>query len=592
MSLIIRSVSQKHLELTKKDIINKLKNRSSSSQKAISSLLQLNNAKYKNIWITNSVAVSLPESLIRIIAAQKDVSIVRLDKKIVLDALVNGAPPAQSGWNISAIGANTVWTQGVNGSNVVIGTMDTGVDFNHPDLSISWRGGNNSWLDPYGAHASPYDSNGHGTQVTSLIVGGSASGQTIGVAPGSQWIAAKIFDDTDTASISAIHLAFQWMLDPDGDPLTDDSVDILNNSWNFGATVGQCDYEFQDDISILRAADIAVVFSAGNSGPSPETSVSPANNVDTVPVGAIDQSLNVAFSSSRGPSACNPLDFYPKLSAPGIDVKTADLTFGGIIPDSYAFSSGTSFAAPHVAGSLALMQSKFPSSSLTERENALNTTAAILGDVNDYGHGIIDVYAAIQYLGTPQLLSPSGNIANNSLPLYEWSAVPDATAYRIIVININTNNTVIDQNYTPLEVACEVDASCSFASLSSLPDGQYRWRVRAENPVDWGPWTVSNVFSVGSAPIATTLISPSANTVTPTPTFTWDAVTGANDYRLLVRDNATNATLIDTLYSAAEAGCDTGTVCSPVYPPLNWLMVAIKAGSEPKMHLGGDLSVT
>ncbi len=150
----------------------------------------------------------------------------------------------------------------------MVGIVDTGVDVDHPDLNDKWRGGNNSWFDPYGQYTSPIDPIGHGTQVAGLIAGGDNSGNQIGVAPNAQWIAAKIFDNAGEADISSIHMAYQWMLDPDGDPITDDAPDIINNSWGIENYVNDCVQEFNDDITTLKEAGISVVFSAGNFGPA------------------------------------------------------------------------------------------------------------------------------------------------------------------------------------------------------------------------------------------------------------------------------------------------------------------------------------
>jgi subtilisin family serine protease len=97
-----------------------------------------------------------------------------------------------------------------------------------------------------------------------------------------------------------------------------------------------------------RASGIAVVFSAGNDGPGIATSTSSNNYTETFAVGAVDGSSTVPLFSSRGPSACDG-GLYPTVVAPGVNVMTADLTFGGILAASYAHVSGTSFAAPHVA---------------------------------------------------------------------------------------------------------------------------------------------------------------------------------------------------------------------------------------------------
>ena len=128
--------------------------------------------------------------------------------------------------------------------------------------------------------------NGHGTSAMGLIVGGAASGSAIGMAPGATWIAAKIFNDSGTGTMSAIHLAYQWMLDPDGNPATADAPNVVNNSWTL-ATPG-CSTEFEPDLAALVAAGITPVFAAGNFGPGTSTDASPANNPDAFAVGATD----------------------------------------------------------------------------------------------------------------------------------------------------------------------------------------------------------------------------------------------------------------------------------------------------------------
>ena len=166
--------------------------------------------------------------------------------------------------------------------------MDSGVDPDHPDLKARYRGGSNSWYDPHGQHSAPFDADGHGTQVMGVMVGGASGGSAIGVAPEARWIAVKIFDDSGKAPLSAIHQGFQWLLDPDGDPDTDDAPDVVNNSWGFVENLNECVEEFQSDVEALRAADIGVVFAAGNGGPLPATSISPANLPGSFSVGFID----------------------------------------------------------------------------------------------------------------------------------------------------------------------------------------------------------------------------------------------------------------------------------------------------------------
>jgi subtilisin family serine protease len=181
-----------------------------------------------------------------------------------------------------------------------------------------------------------------------IMVGGETGGTAIGLAPQASWIAVKIFNDQGGSNATAIHQGYQWLLDPDGDPATADAPHVINNSWTF--SYPSCDLEFELDIASLRAAGILPVFAAGNGGPNFETSYSPANNPSAFAVGATDNNNQLYGFSSRGPSNCGGSSgVFPELVAPGMGIRTADL-YG-----LYWDATGTSMAAPHVAGGLALL---------------------------------------------------------------------------------------------------------------------------------------------------------------------------------------------------------------------------------------------
>jgi len=358
-------------------------------------------------WVFNGFAVSATAEVIQELAARPEVLSISLDRRIARPAFdtssSEGTTPVEA--NIAVIGAPAVWELGFRGRGIVVANMDTGVDVYHPDLLSRWRGGSNSWFDPNGQHpATPTDVSGHGTWTMGVMVGGEAGGTNIGVAPDARWVGVKIFDDGGTATVSRIHMGFQWLLDPDGQTATPDAPHIVNNSWGFESP--GCDLEFQPDLQALQAAWIVPVFAAGNSGPASGTSVSPANNPEALAVGATDNAGIVYPYSSRGPSACGEQDStYPELVAPGVGVRTTDL-YGG-----YYAPTGTSLAAPHVAGGLALLLSAFPNVPPDQVEAALVASAVDLGPPgpdNDYGYGGIDVWAAFQALaaehGTPVLM--------------------------------------------------------------------------------------------------------------------------------------------------------------------------------------------
>jgi PKD repeat protein len=382
-------------------IAREMKSAADRDQRGVKSLLRSRGVGAgRSLWLINGLAIKAPAEVIRELAAHPEVQRLRVDRAHAKsDLLMQSLPPAEA--NINTINADNLWLQGNLGQGAVVAIMDTGADASHPDLAGAWRGGTNSWFDPFGQYASPHDPDGHGTAVLGLMVGGGAGGTSIGAAPGARWIAARMFDDSGFTYDSVIHQVFQWLLDPDGNPATDDLPDVVNASWGFENAPGVCDDTFQADIDALKSAGIAVVFAAGNTGPGGSTSISPGNNSGTIAVGFVD-ALNVIHpSSARGPSACNDGRIvYPDLVAPGVSLRTTDLSFGGF--PFYASLSGTSASAPQVAGGLALLRSGFPDATLAQLESALMGQAAELGvpgPDNTYGNGLVDAAAASAALG-------------------------------------------------------------------------------------------------------------------------------------------------------------------------------------------------
>ncbi|MGW6194600.1 S8 family serine peptidase [Kribbella sp. NPDC055110] len=356
------------------------------------------------LWITNAIGARVRASVAAELARRADVQEVRPSTTIQAPSAMTATAVEP---NLAQVNAPALWDLGYRGQGMVVASMDTGVDVSHPELAARWRGGTNSWYDPNGQHPSgPVDVNGHGTQTMGVIVGGDGGGTSIGVAPDARWIAAKIFNDRGQASSTAIHLGYQWLLDPDGNPATADAPNVVNNSWTM--TAGSCSLEFQQDLRALRSAGILPVFAAGNYGPSAGTSASPANNPEAFAVGAVDGNDTIDPYSSRGPSACTQ-GVYPQLVAPGTDIRTTDL-YGG-----YLDVSGSSLAAPHVSGALALLLQAVPGLAADRQQAALEAGAVDLGTAgpdNDYGTGRLDALASYNWLqSTPDFgvtVSPAG----------------------------------------------------------------------------------------------------------------------------------------------------------------------------------------
>jgi subtilisin family serine protease len=334
------------------------------------------------LWVVNEVSVTATADVIRDLAARADVTAVRTDD---LDVT-----PSSTEWNVTASGAPRLWADGADGSGAVVAVLDSGVDTSHADLASGWRGGAGGWFDPFGQHATPADASGHGTGSAGVAVGGDAN-DGYGVAPGATWIGARVFNDAGAGSVTAMHQVFQWVLDPDGDPATADAPDVVNASWVLGSGPS-CDLTLQPDVQALRAAGIVPVFAAGNFGPNGSTSASPANYPESLSVGAVDAVDRVWAYTSSGPSTCGGRTrVFPDVVAPGVGIRTADRY------DSFQTLTGTSVAAPHVAGALALLRAAHPDQPADVVESALLSTATDLGASGPdqrYGNGRIDLVAA------------------------------------------------------------------------------------------------------------------------------------------------------------------------------------------------------
>lgn len=324
-----------------------------------------------------------------------------------------------------------VWEQGVRGQGIIIAGQDTGVEWTHPALLGSYRGWDGqsvdhtyNWFDAWAGSSAdqcagssgPCDDTGHGTHTLGTVVGENAE-NPFGVAPDAQWIACRnMLSGFGTPTSYAT--CFQFFLAPypsDGDPFRDGRPDlaphIINNSWGCPPYEG-CDAESLRAVTAaMRAAGQLVVASAGNSGPACSTVDDPISiYADVLTVGAYGTTGVVASFSSRGPVNIDGSGLLkPDLTAPGVGVLSA--VRGGTL----GTLSGTSMAAPHVAGAAALLWSAVPDlvgepertiQILLKSTVPVTDSACMNGAVADspnptYGYGRLDVAAALHLADTP-----------------------------------------------------------------------------------------------------------------------------------------------------------------------------------------------
>lgn len=389
-------------------VVSALRSRADRSQREVRAVLEKARlagrvASYKVLWIVNAIAVQAPKETFWELASHPDVGMIVQDHVRYLPQRQQDDPTPAGGlaqlgqvqWNIQRVQADRVWQAlGITGQGTVVASMDSGVDWQHPQLMTRYRGytgkpvavhEGNWYCATDEGYTYPGDGLGHGTHVTGIMVGQDG----IGVAPGAQWIAVKVFDNQGTTYDSWIHDGFQWILAPGGVPAL--APDVVNSSW--GSKI-DTDEAFLPDVRALRAAEIVPIFSAGNDGPESETIESPASYPESFAVGATDRQDLIARFSSRGPSPWD--EVKPEASAPGVGI-VSTLPGGAL-----ASRSGTSMAAPHVSGLVALIRSANPALSVDEIEQILTQTALPLGEghPNDtYGWGLVNAYAAVARAG-------------------------------------------------------------------------------------------------------------------------------------------------------------------------------------------------
>lgn len=239
-------------------------------------------------------------------------------------------------YGLKKIECEDAWKES-EGDDIIVAVLDTGVDYNHPDIK------DNMWVDVNGHFGvdfsdndnDPMDYHGHGTHVAGTIaaVRNNAIG-IVGVAPKVKIMALKIFPK---ANNSVIVQALKYAVD--------NGARVLNNSWGPRSRRPQ-EAVLEAAIDYVHSKGAICVFAAGNENDETKYYF-PANYTKTISVGATDDQDKKAIFSNYGQGT--------DISAPGVDILSL---FSGT--SGYTLKNGTSMACPHVAGAIALLLSKHP----------------------------------------------------------------------------------------------------------------------------------------------------------------------------------------------------------------------------------------
>lgn len=409
-----------------------------TSQRPLLKWLAARGVEHRAYYIVNLIWVKGDADLVRALAARPDVARIEGNPRIQnvlpqpvrpLDALLAtaaAAAPTAIGPNITYVRAPEVWSMGYTGQGIVVGGQDTGYEWAHPALKPHYRGWNGTtanhdynWHDAIHSGGgscgpdttAPCDDYGHGTHTMGTAVGDDGGMNQIGMAPGAQWIGCRNMNVGYGTPATYLE-CFEFFLAPypvggtsaQGDPSK--APDVTNNSWTCPSGEGCSWSTLQDAMEAQRAAGIMTVVSAGNAGcPQPTcTTISdpPALYGAAYTVGA----LNTGTDTIASLSGCGPVIVdgsnrrKPDLTAPGTSVRSCVLNGG------YGAKNGTSMAAPHVAGAVALLWSAVPAlkNQIDATEQLLNDNAFHINSTacsssgwpnNVYGYGRLDIKAAV-----------------------------------------------------------------------------------------------------------------------------------------------------------------------------------------------------
>ena len=415
-------------ELKGKFVVNTLRSVAHATQGPILAFLQQRGVPYQSFYIVNMIKVTGDRSLIEALAARSDVAEIDANPH-VRTALPQPTDqdttlqPSGIEWNVQRVKAPDVWNLGFRGEGLVVAGADTGVQWDHPALKPHYRGWDGhqadhdyNWHDATNDHSpTPIDPHGHGTFTASEMVGDDGQGNQIGVAPGAQWIACRNMDAGGNGAPSWYTECFQFLIAPypiNGNPDQGDPAkapDSINNSWVCPPSEGCSFSTLQSIVDAVRAAGIFPAMAAGNDGPACSTIMyPPAIYASSVSVGALDSSNNIAGFSSRGPVTVDGSNrTKPDVSAPGVNIR------GAVPGNGYQSGwSGTSMAAPHLAGGVALLWQARPNlkGDIDASAQAFELTAQHLTTNmavgfcrgpsvrkdNTFGYGLINILQAVQ----------------------------------------------------------------------------------------------------------------------------------------------------------------------------------------------------
>ena len=332
-------------------------------------------------------ALRCPRGVAESLSLSEDVKVFALDDEKV-GVLKSPQPSATSASANQQIGADIVHASGNTGIGRKIVVLDTGYNYNHPELSSSYLDGKDFVNDDN----DPMDDDGHGSHVSGIITADGINPKAKGVAPDAGVIAGKVLDQNGSGYFSDVVAGIYWAIDgPDGvygnaDDFGADAINLSLGTSRPYTYKGFCDGVLPDLTNAVKYAverNVTVVVAAGNNSSS-GVSIPGCISYSTT-AGAVDSRDRVASFSSKG----NALD----ITAPGVSI------YSTVLGSGYASWSGTSMATPMISGVVGLVKNAHPAYTQAQIESKLFSTAKDLGSRGkdtSYGWGRVRANLAVK----------------------------------------------------------------------------------------------------------------------------------------------------------------------------------------------------
>ena len=323
-------------------------------------------------------------------------------------------------WHMPQIGLEAAW--GINtgtdvetGQGVVVAVIDTGIALGGPDGFCNPIHSEYNAITNQTGPGTAADGHSHGTHVAGTVAGCADNGiGVVGVAPDAQIMAVKVLANSGSGSLSDVAEGIRWAADHGAQVINMSLGSACASTWPTCSTT-----IVNDALAYAAAADVVIVISAGNDNRS--FVGQPGNHPEALAVAATDYARNRAPYSNRGVAL--------SLAAPGGN-SAADLnddTFpDGVLQETrqggvwgYYYKSGTSMAAPHVAGAAALLRACVPEADRAAVRDMLEGYALDLGAAGKdttYGYGFLQVDAALAGLAYAYGRDPEAQCAVTGAP--------------------------------------------------------------------------------------------------------------------------------------------------------------------------------